>query len=178
MVRIPGETEKVNVEVMHPALHALAEKVLNLVPTDAGRPITNIKPNIHFSNLERFIVDATDQMRTQQTEVPDRDGSWFSLHALPYRTMDNEIAGAVPVLVDIDAVKRGGVDLFPESERLYRVLPTPSAARLDVRAGSRCVPSRCDPRPARSSAGSATPPVSAITRRPSACWRKASTGAA
>ncbi|MDF3059193.1 MAG: putative two-component sensor histidine kinase protein [Rariglobus sp.] len=86
----------------------LAEKVLNLVPTDAGRPITNIKPNIDFPGLEQFIVDAIDQVRTQQTEVQDKDGRWFSLRALPYRTMDNKIDGAVLVLVDIDAVKRSG----------------------------------------------------------------------
>ena len=84
----------------------LAEKVLNLVPTDAGRPITNIKPNIDFPGLERFIIESIDNIRTQQTEVQDKDGRWFSLRVLPYRTMENKIDGAVMVLVDVDAAKR------------------------------------------------------------------------
>ncbi len=84
----------------------LAEKVLNLVPTDTGRPITNIKPNINFPGLEKFIMESIDHMRTQQTEVQDNEGRWFSLRVLPYRTMENKIDGAVLVLVDVDVVKR------------------------------------------------------------------------
>jgi two-component system CheB/CheR fusion protein len=84
----------------------LAEKVLNLVPTDTGRPITNIKPNIDFPELERFILESIDEMKTKHAEVQDREGKWYSLRTLPYRTIDNKIDGAVMVLVDIDATKR------------------------------------------------------------------------
>ena len=84
----------------------LAEKVLNLVPSDAGRPITNIKPNIHFPHLEEFLEKAIEEVRVQNTEVQDKEGRWYSLRAVPYKTLDNKIDGAVLVLVDIDALKR------------------------------------------------------------------------
>ena len=84
----------------------LAEKVLNLVPSDAGRPITNIKPNIEFPDLEQFIGKAIDDVRVQNAEVQDKEGKWYSIRAVPYKTLDNKIDGAVLVLVDIDAVKR------------------------------------------------------------------------
>ena len=84
----------------------LAEKVLNLVPADAGRPITNIKPNIYFPELEQFVLRAIDEVRTQDAEVQDKEGRWFSFRAVPYKTIDNKIDGAVLVLVDIDPLKR------------------------------------------------------------------------
>ena len=84
----------------------LAEKMLNLVPSDAGRPITNIKPNIHFPDLEQFVLRAIEEVRTQDVEVQDKEGRWSSFRAVPYKTIDNKIDGAVLVLVDIDPLKR------------------------------------------------------------------------
>ena len=42
--------------------------------TDAGRPITNIKPNIDFPGLKKFIMETIGQLRTQQVEVQDNEG--------------------------------------------------------------------------------------------------------
>jgi two-component system CheB/CheR fusion protein len=84
----------------------LAERYLNLVPGDVGRPITNIKPNFEFPALERKIREVTDQVQRTELEVQDKDGRWFSLRIVPYKTLDNRIDGAVLVLVDIDTLKR------------------------------------------------------------------------
>jgi PAS domain S-box-containing protein len=84
----------------------LAEKVLNLMPSDVGRPITNIKPNIDFPNLEKLIRDTIQTVQLQEMEVQDKDNRWYSLRCLPYKTIDNRIDGAVLVLVDIDDLKR------------------------------------------------------------------------
>ena len=62
---------------MHPSLHAARREGLNLVFTDAGRPITNIKPNIDFPGLKKFIMETIGQLRTQQVEVQDNEGRWF-----------------------------------------------------------------------------------------------------
>src|SRR6185437_11253310 len=37
-----------------------AERILNLIPGDLGRPIGHIKPNIQCPNLEELIADAID----------------------------------------------------------------------------------------------------------------------
>jgi two-component system, chemotaxis family, CheB/CheR fusion protein len=84
----------------------LAERVLNLVPTDVGRPITNIRPNIDFPELENFIVSAIDGVQSKEAEVRDREGRWYSLRVLPYKTLENKIDGAVLVLVDVDVIKK------------------------------------------------------------------------
>jgi len=84
----------------------LAERALNLVPSDVGRPITNIRPNFDFPDLEKALLEVINTVRPQEEELQDKDGRWFSLRILPYKTLENKIDGAVLVLVDIDAVKR------------------------------------------------------------------------
>src|SRR5271157_2526392 len=40
----------------------LAEKVLNLIPSDIGRPITDLKPNIDIPNLESLVAESVESM--------------------------------------------------------------------------------------------------------------------
>ena len=84
----------------------LAEKIFNLVPTDVGRPITNIKPNIDLPDLEETMHAAINSARPAESDVQDKDGRWYSFRIFPYRTLDNRIDGVLIVLVDIHALKR------------------------------------------------------------------------
>src|SRR5437867_2270523 len=82
-----------------------AEKLLGLIPTDIGRPITNIRPNIDVPDLEQMIVKVIHTVTVQEREVRDREGHWHSLRILPYKTLENMIEGAVLTLVDINVLK-------------------------------------------------------------------------
>ncbi|MFT3764879.1 MAG: CheR family methyltransferase [Minicystis sp.] len=84
----------------------LAERVLNLIPSDIGRPIGDIKPKIEVPDLEPLIAEVIDTVSIREREVQDRDGRWYLMRVRPYRTMDNKIDGAVIVLVDVDRLKR------------------------------------------------------------------------
>ncbi len=84
----------------------LAEKILNLVPSDVGRPIVNIRPHFDFPYLEPALMEAINAVRPFESEVQDREGRWYSLRILPHKTLDNRIDGAVLLLVDIDVLKR------------------------------------------------------------------------
>jgi two-component system CheB/CheR fusion protein len=79
----------------------MAEKILNVIPGDVGRPIGQIKPNIKCPDLEELIRDSIDHVVTREREVQDNDGNWFSLRVRPYKTVENRIDGAVLVLFDI-----------------------------------------------------------------------------
>jgi two-component system, chemotaxis family, CheB/CheR fusion protein len=79
-----------------------AEKVLNLIPTDIGRPISDIKPNIECPDLERMIASAIDHVTTVEREVRDRQGKWYMLRIRPYKSLENKIDGAVLALLDTE----------------------------------------------------------------------------
>lgn len=84
----------------------LAEKTLNLLPSDIGRPITDINLNIKVENLDGMIMETIDNVLIQEREVQDRKDSWYRLQIRPYKTMENKIDGAVVLLFDIDELKK------------------------------------------------------------------------
>ena len=51
----------------------LAEKVFNLIPTDVGRPISDIKPNLEVDDLPRLITGVIDTLAPHEGEVQDKD---------------------------------------------------------------------------------------------------------
>ncbi len=84
-----------------------AEKLLNLVPADLGRPLLDLKLNLdNLTDLDQLLVEVLDTLCVKEREVQDKDGRWYSLRLCPYRTRDNIIDGVVAVLVDVDALKR------------------------------------------------------------------------
>ncbi len=84
----------------------LAEKVFNLIPTDMGRPIGDIKPNLLVDDLAALIARVIDSLSPHESEVQDRAGRWYSLRIRPYVTLESKIDGASVVLLDIDTIKR------------------------------------------------------------------------
>lgn len=82
------------------------QKLVNIRPTDVGRPITDIRLNLKLDNLEPILRDVLETLGTRELEVQDRDGRWHLLRVRPYRTSENRIEGVVLVLVDIDQLRR------------------------------------------------------------------------
>jgi len=84
----------------------MAEKMLNLIPTDVGRPISDIKLNLAIPDLEALLVEAIDTVSIKEREVQDRKGRWHSLRIRPYKTLENKIDGAVMMVIDVDTLRR------------------------------------------------------------------------
>jgi two-component system CheB/CheR fusion protein len=84
-----------------------AEKLLNLIPTDVGRPISDIKPNLNVPDLAQLIAGVIDSLRPHESETQDRQGHWYSLRIRPYVTLEKTIDGASIVLLDIDTLRKG-----------------------------------------------------------------------
>jgi len=84
----------------------MAEKLLNVIPTDVGRKISDIKPNVNIPDLEQLILGVIDTLSIKEREVRDQSGHWYSIRIRPYKTSDHKIEGVVLTLVDIDAQKR------------------------------------------------------------------------
>lgn len=84
----------------------MAEKVLNLIPSDIGRPISDINLHINIPNLEQIVLQVIDSMQTRDLEVQDQKGYWYSMRVQPYKTLENKIDGAVLTFIDIHQLKK------------------------------------------------------------------------
>jgi two-component system CheB/CheR fusion protein len=82
-----------------------AEKSLNLITTDIGRLIADIKTNIDRPDLTDIITEVIDTVTVKELEVQDTRGRWYLMRIRPYKTIENKIDGATVVLIDIEALK-------------------------------------------------------------------------
>jgi two-component system, chemotaxis family, CheB/CheR fusion protein len=98
-----------------------ARQILNLIPTDVGRPLGDINHNLNVPDLEQEILSVINTFSVKEQEVQDQKGHWYDLRIRPYRTIDNKIDGAVMMLVDIDALKRSAQQLT-ESRNYARAI--------------------------------------------------------
>jgi two-component system CheB/CheR fusion protein len=83
----------------------MAEKVFNLIPTDIGRPISDLRLNIIVPDLEKIVLDVMDRLDIREIEVRDRDGHWYLMRIRPFKTIDNKIEGVLIACFDIDVLK-------------------------------------------------------------------------
>ena len=98
----------------------MAERLLNLVATDVGRPITDLKLNLDLPELPELLTEVIDTVSARELEVQDQKGRWHSLRIRPYKTLENRIEGVVIVMVDIDQLKRAEENLREQ----YRLIET------------------------------------------------------
>ena len=77
-----------------------AEKLFNLIGTDVGRPISNIKPNIEIQDLEKKSEMVIETLNSFQQDLQDRWGHRYLLQIRPYKTKDLKIDGVIITLVD------------------------------------------------------------------------------
>ena len=83
-----------------------AQKAFNLLPTDVGRSLEHIKFSLAVDGIGAIIDQVIASVQPWEREVRDRDGRWWLLRVLPFRTGDNRIDGATIVAVDIDLVRQ------------------------------------------------------------------------
>lgn len=88
-----------------------SEKVMNLIPSDIGRPIGNIRPNILIQDLEAFLFDAVHRNMTKELEIQDKQGKWYLLRVTPYKTREKKTEGAIMIFIDIDALKKSEIEM-------------------------------------------------------------------
>src|SRR2546425_3182643 len=86
--------------------------------TDVGRPITNIRPNIDVPDLEQMISEVINTVSLKERDVQDREGHWYSLRILPYKTLEDTIEGAVLTLVDINDLKNNLQEIKQSHDQL------------------------------------------------------------
>jgi two-component system, chemotaxis family, CheB/CheR fusion protein len=82
-----------------------ATAVINLIPSDVGRPIGQLASNlVGYDRLVPDIQSVLNTLTTKDIEVHSND-EWYLLRIRPYRTFENVIEGAVITFTDISTVK-------------------------------------------------------------------------
>ena len=82
-----------------------ARGTFNILPTDIGRPLSELRPNINVPDMEKILREVIETLGTRERRVTDQEGRHYSLRVRPYRTTENKIDGAVITLVDINGEK-------------------------------------------------------------------------
>jgi two-component system CheB/CheR fusion protein len=97
-----------------------AKTIIKFIPSDVGRPITDLASDLLYPAL---VTDAQEVLRTlvfSERAITTRDGRWFMVRVMPYRTMDNRIDGVVITFADITTSKKTEAKLREQHSVLSR----------------------------------------------------------
>ena len=84
-----------------------ASSIINLIPSDVGRPVGHLVSNL--VNYDRLVFDVQSVLDTlvpTETEVQTTDRKWYAMRIQPYRTLDNVIEGAVISFINVTETVR------------------------------------------------------------------------
>jgi chemotaxis methyl-accepting protein methylase len=82
-----------------------AAKIIKLIPGDAGRPVTDIASDLLYPELTEDVQEVLRTLVFVERPVSTRDGRWFTVRVMPYRTLEDRIDGVVITLADITVAK-------------------------------------------------------------------------
>jgi two-component system CheB/CheR fusion protein len=95
-------------------------RVFRLIPGDIGRRITDIASELDYPALADDMREVLRTLVAHEQSAATRDGSWFHLRIIPYRTSENMIDGVVLTIMDITETKRKEEALEKANDMLRR----------------------------------------------------------
>ena len=78
-----------------------ATKIIKLIPGDVGRVVTDLASELLYPELREDSQEVLRKLGSMEKQVHTRDGNWFSVRIMPYRTLDDRISGVVITFWDI-----------------------------------------------------------------------------
>ena len=82
-----------------------ATTIIKLIPGDVGRPITDLVSDLTYPDLAADVREVLRTLNSTAKPAAARDGRWFNIRIMPYRTLDDRIEGVVITFADITAAK-------------------------------------------------------------------------
>jgi two-component system CheB/CheR fusion protein len=93
-----------------------AESLLNLMPSDIGRPVSDMRFSATIPELRNASAAVMDSGKRSEHQIHDLAGKSYSLRIHPYRIAEGKIDGAVVALVDISALQQAS-DAIEDARR-------------------------------------------------------------
>jgi len=81
--------------------------LLNLTSSDVGRPIMEFRPTIELPELRQRLLSVMSGHPVRPLDAQGPDGRWYSRRHMPVVGTNGKIEGAIFMLIDIDAARRG-----------------------------------------------------------------------
>jgi two-component system, chemotaxis family, CheB/CheR fusion protein len=97
-----------------------SNKIFKLMRGDLGRPITDIASDLVYSGLADDSREVLRTLVSHEQQLATRNGQWFLMRIIPYRTLENMIDGVVITFVDITVSKTLEAELRKTQAGLYK----------------------------------------------------------
>ncbi|NLO01902.1 MAG: PAS domain-containing protein, partial [Bacteroidales bacterium] len=82
-----------------------ATKIFKLIKSDIGRPFTDQVSQLIYPELPDDAREVLRSLIFIEKQIPTKNGRWFSIRIMPYRTFDDRIDGLVITFIDITDLK-------------------------------------------------------------------------
>lgn len=82
-----------------------ARDLFRLVESDVGRPLAHVRPRFAADNLQADIEQVLHRLGTIERRIDNFEGDTrYMMRVLPYRTVENVIAGVVVTFIDVTRI--------------------------------------------------------------------------
>ena len=99
-----------------------ADELFKLIPGDVGRPLSDIVSNLLFPEITEEMQKVLRTLVFSEKQIATKDGRWFSVRIMPYRTMENVIDGLVITFTEMTSFKKVETELRTENAKLKKQL--------------------------------------------------------
>ncbi|MSM38137.1 MAG: chemotaxis protein CheB [Geobacter sp.] len=99
-----------------------ANKLFKLIPSDVGRPLSDITSDLLYPEMAEESRGVLRTLNFSEKQIAAKDGRWFTVRIMPYRTAEDVIGGVVITFADITLAKTLEQELREENARLKRQL--------------------------------------------------------
>jgi two-component system CheB/CheR fusion protein len=104
-----------------------ATKVIKLIAGDVGRPVTDLASDLLYPELPNDVGEVLQKLGFVEKPIKTRNGRWFNVRIMPYRTLDDRIDGVVITFADITVAKTLEAQLREKQSVLERQIEGQSA---------------------------------------------------
>lgn len=82
-----------------------AATIIKLIAADVGRPVTDLASELDYPNLAGDARAVLQKLTPTEKSITARDGRWFTVRIMPYRSPEDRIDGVVITFFDITKSK-------------------------------------------------------------------------
>jgi len=95
-------------------------KIFKLRIADVGRPFTDLVTDLQYPEIDAHARQVIKTLTFVETSIATKDGRWFKVRIMPYRTLDDRIDGLVMTFSDITVAKKLEIELQEANEALQK----------------------------------------------------------